>query len=218
MQHQDDGFWNHLKPYLGGTTALEIGSGNGARTQEIASYFTRLTGIDPDPALILTANRMNRSDNLVFQIGTAEKLAFADNSFESVLFSLSFHHIPPELMQQSIVEAVRVVTPNGHVVFIEPTNEGSFIAAELLFGCCDGDERAAKAQAYNTMLAAEQMQDVSEFYGESVFMFDSDQDFFDNIACLEGSQALISDYLDVHNYSLSARRRINVFRKAQKET
>ena len=217
MQHISDGFPDRIKPYLTGTTALEIGCGNGARTQEIAAYFSCLTSIDPDPALIAEANRLNRCDNITFQVGSAEKLAFPDNNFGAVLFSLSFHHIPASLMQQAIAEATRVVTPAGHVIFIEPGHEGSLIEAELLFGCCDGDERKAKALACYSMLAAEQLTEVYEFYGESFFLFDSEQDFFEHIAWKEGTQAALCDYLEYHNYKLSASRRINVFRKAQTE-
>lgn len=217
MKQSTDGFWDRLRPYLAGTVALEIGCGNGERTQDIAQYFTSLTGIDPDPMLIANANRMNRCDNLIFQIGSAEKLAFPDNSFETIIFSLSFHHVPVNLMPLAIAEAARVVIPAGHVIFIEPASEGSFIAAELLFGCCDGDESAVKSKAFEAMLASEMLSQVSELYGESFFQFDSGQDFFDNIAWLEGSQNLISEYLVCHNYQLSAKRRINIFRKAQKE-
>jgi ubiquinone/menaquinone biosynthesis C-methylase UbiE len=217
MQHLNDGFRDRLKPYLAGTSALEIGCGNGTRTQEIAAYFTCLTGIDPDPDLIATANSINRCNNITFQVGSAEKLAFPDNSFGAVLFPLSFHHVPVDRMQRTIAEAARVVTPAGHVIFIEPTHEGSLIEAELLFGCCDGDERKAKALACYHMLAAKQLTEVCEFYGESLFLFDSEQDFFENIAWKEGTQAALCDYLERHNYKLSAKRRINVFRKTQKE-
>lgn len=214
MQHFSDGYWERLKPYLAGTTALEVGCGNGARTREIAPYFKSLTGMDPGPLLIAEARRNNCLDNLVFQAGSAEDLPFPDGSFEVVLFPLSFHHIAPELMRPAIAEAVRVLTPKGSVIFIEPENEGSFIAAELLFGCCDGDERRQKALAYYTMLTSEQLTEVCEMRGESFFQFDSEQDFLENIAWLEGTRSALADYLACHDYRLSAKRRINVFRKA----
>lgn len=62
-----------------------------------------------------------------------------------------------------------------------------------------------------------QLTEVCEFYGESLFLFDSEQDFFEHIAWKEGTQAALCDYLECHNYKLSASRRINVFRKAQTE-
>ncbi len=63
------------------------------------------------------------------------------------------------------------------------------------------------------MLASDKLSELAEFESESIFTFDSKQDFFDNIAILAGTEAKIVDYLETNNFKLSAKRRINVFRK-----
>ena len=130
------------------------------------------------------------------------------------MFPLSFHHIPIDKMHAAIDEATRVLKEGGYIIFIEPTYEGTFIEAEMLYGCCDGDERKEKAMAYYTMLASDKLIEVAEFNSESIFAFDSNRDFFDNIAILAGTEARIVAYLETNNLKLSAKRRVNVFRKA----
>jgi len=214
MKHLAEGFLDKIKPFGADRNTLEIGCGDGARSDEIAAIFSSLTGIDPDPALIAKANRHNSFENRRFLVGVAEKLGFADASFDLVMFPLSFHHIPIDKMHAAIAEATRVLQEGGYIIFIEPTYEGTFIDAEILYGCCDGDERKEKAMAYYSMLASDKLSEVAEFESESIFTFESKQDFFDNIAILAGTEANISNYLETYNFKLSARRRVNVFRKA----
>lgn len=217
MKHFAEGFLDKLKPFGSDKNTLEIGCGDGARSAEIASIFSSLTGIDPDPASIEKANRHNRFENRRFLVGVAENLEFPDASFELVIFPLSFHHIPIDKMHAAIAEATRVLKEGGYIIFIEPTYEGTFIDAEILYGCCDGDERKEKAMAYYSMLASDKMIEVAEFNSESIFAFDSKQDFFENIAILAGTEAKIIKYLEINNFKLSAKRRVNVFRKPNGE-
>lgn len=49
----------------------------------------------------------------------AEKLAYADNSFDAVLIFFLLHELPPEVRRQVLTEALRVVEPGGRLVLTE---------------------------------------------------------------------------------------------------
>jgi len=181
MRHSADGLLENIRQFGTHKNALEIGCGDGSRSHEMASMFTNLTAIDPDFELIKKAIKNNTLSNRQFLVGSAENLVFPDSCFDLVIFTLSLHHIPIENMSLAIGEAIRVVKPSGHIIFIEPTFEGSFIQAEIMYGCCDGDERKEKAAAYFTLLNTPKLKEVKEFTSESTFEFDSDRDFFDNV-------------------------------------
>jgi len=216
MQHFAKGFLEKINPFITDKITLEIGCGDGTRSNEIAGIFKSLTGIDPEQKLIEKANKNNVFPNRTFLVGSGEKLNFSDKCFDLVIFPLSLHHIRIQSMSLSINEAIRVLNSNGRIIFIEPTFEGSFIEAEILFGCCDGDERKEKAIAYFTILNSKNMKEILEFTSESVFEFLSDQDFFDNITTSNDNKNEIAQYLKAHNYKLSAKRRINIFEKVSK--
>lgn len=113
-------------------------------------------------------------------------------------------------MEMSINEAMRVVKKWWYIVFFEPTEDGTFFEAEILFDACDGDERIQKANAYNTIRSISQLQNFSEFYDETTFQFDSEQDFIENLHPKK-NLANIAQFLKGNNYILNADRRINIF-------
>ena len=104
---------------LDGLAVLEIGCGIGSRSIAIASMCGSLQAIEPDVALVETAKEKNSRDNIQYQSGSAEKLPFLDKTFDTVIFTLSFHHIKFEKMTIALAEAVRVTKKGGHIVFLE---------------------------------------------------------------------------------------------------
>ena len=194
---------------LSGKDVLEIGCGGGTRSLEIAAVCQSLTGIDPSEADISEA-RNRGITNTKFALGTADNLEFPDNSFDVVIYTLSFHHVPKELMQVSIDEALRVLKPQGSIVFFEPGMEGSLFEAEIIFDAYDGDEREVKALAYEAMFFHPGLFLVVEIGDESIFQFDSLEDFLESMSPKQ-SLADIESFLVQHNYTLNAERRINVF-------
>jgi len=197
---------------LDGLTVLEIGAGDGSRSLEIARRCKTLYAIEPDEEGVKTARARN-IPNATFEIGSGESLLFATAFFDVVVFTLSFHHIPQEKMVTAINEAVRVVRTSGHVVFLEPTESGSFFDAEIRFDACDGDERKEKKTAYEAMLSHEKLDPVCEINDETVFQFQSLEDFIDSMSP-EKSQEEIKSFLESNDYILKAGRRINIFQPA----
>jgi ubiquinone/menaquinone biosynthesis C-methylase UbiE len=189
---------------------LEIGCGDGTRSETIAKECQALIGIDPDEKLLETAIGRNLS-NVAFSKGSATKIPFSSSLFNVVIFTLSFHHVPVDDMHEAINEALRVMVSDGHIVFLEPDTDGSFFDAEIRFDACDGDEREAKREAYEAMLAHPMIELVREFYDETIFDFDSLDDFVTSMKP-KGDIGGLKEFLIEHSLKLIAKRRINIFR------
>jgi len=182
MERTDGRFLEWLKSIvpLKDKSVLEIGCGDGSRSAELAERCGILTAIDPDAEKIAHAKKQGIT-NARFKQGKAEELDFEDSSFDVVIFSLSLHHVPLHGMVRAIKEAIRVVKPDGFVVFLEPGTVGSFFEAEIRFDACDGDERAAKWQAHLAIMGNRRLFLIREFRDEVVFRFDSTADFIDTM-------------------------------------
>ena len=196
---------------LKGRCVLEIGSGDGVHSVGLAQRCRELFGIDPDPHNVERAKSRCIS-NAFFHQGKAEALTgFPDKVFDSVFFTLSFHHVPAELMPVAIDEAVRVVKSHGHIVFLEPGDVGSYFDAEIRFDAGDGDEREAKRNAHRAMLAHPHLEIIREYPDETIVEFDSLSDF-ETAMTPKRNRGELESFLRERAYRLSAERRINLFR------
>lgn len=191
-------------------SVLEIGCGAGTRSIQIAKRCRSLIAIEPDKDLIDEALKINKASNIEYQIGSAEKLDFPDKTFDVVIFALSLHHVPTEKMNLAINEATRATKHNGFIVFLEPTNDGTFFEAEIKFDACDGDERVQKASAYNAIQKIKDSRLIAEIADETVFKFDSVEDF---VKSLNPKKSILEleTFLMKNNFILRAERRINIF-------
>jgi ubiquinone/menaquinone biosynthesis C-methylase UbiE len=109
------------REWLGGQVSgevLEVGVGTG-RSIPFFSTKVRLTGIDISPEMIDRARRravsLGRAVDL--RVGDAQALAFPDDSFDAVVFSLAMCSIPND--RRAIAEAKRVLRPGGCVALLE---------------------------------------------------------------------------------------------------
>lgn len=215
MQRIKDDFLEHVEKIvsLQGLVVLEIGCGNGARSEAIARRCKLLHAIEPDEAKVNVARTRN-IPNTLFHIGSATDLPFEDRSFDVILFTLSLHHIPANQMERAINEAIRTVSKTGYIIFLEPTETGSFFEAEIQFEACDGDERKEKAAAYIAMMNHRRLQSIQEIDDETIFQFHSVEDFIETMAPKKGYDN-IKRFLESHNYILNADRRINIFQPGE---
>jgi ubiquinone/menaquinone biosynthesis C-methylase UbiE len=111
--------------------ALEIGSGTGYFSLNLlqAGVIRQATCTDISPGMLATL-RAN-AERLGLKVETvatgAERLPFADASFDLVLGHAILHHIPD--LSQAFAEFLRVLRPGGTVVFAgEPSRYGDRIA------------------------------------------------------------------------------------------
>jgi len=108
-----------------GDRSLDIGCGPG--------YFTRMlakatgpagsaVGIDAAPEMIEYARRKaRRLPNCRFEAGTAESLAFPDDSLDVVVSSLMMHHLPDDIRLRAVGEMKRVLRPGGTLLLADFT-------------------------------------------------------------------------------------------------
>lgn len=103
-----------------GEDVLDVGCGTGtlAVAAVRAAPGVRVTGLDADPNILARARR--RADGagmeIAFHEGNATELAFPDASFDVVLSTLFFHHLPDDAKRRAAAEVVRVLRPGGRLV------------------------------------------------------------------------------------------------------
>src|SRR6266487_2265553 len=110
----------------GGKTALEVGSGGGILTEEIAKMGFTTTGIDPADQSIVTASNHARASGLdiKYEKGTGENLPYAAGSFDFVFCCNVLEHVQD--LPKVISEISRVLKPGG--VFIYDTLNRTFVS------------------------------------------------------------------------------------------
>ena len=191
---------------------LDVGCGYGFRTIQIAKKAGRLAvrAIDSDEEKISIAQQINSRSNINYRVASASALPYEKNTFDAILFFLSFHHVAQKKL--ALVEALRVLKKEGKIIFVEPEFSGSMLEAEMYFDCMDGDERKQKALAYYTLLGFKGMQEISEYHGQTTWIFEDTVDFI-NILHPKRHTEEIPEFLHKNKNTLFAKRRINIFCK-----
>lgn len=95
---------------------LEIGCGNGFGTTLIQKYFSpaEIQAIDLDPRMIQRAEKRVKDPTIHFQVASATKLPFKNNSFDAIFDFGIIHHIPD--WQTALQESHRVLKPGGELL------------------------------------------------------------------------------------------------------
>ena len=109
-----------------GKTALEVGSGGGILTEEIAKMGFTVTGIDPADQSVITASNHAKASGLdiKYEKGVGEDLPYAGASFDFVFCCDVLEHVQD--LPKVISEISRVLKPGG--VFIYDTVNRTFIS------------------------------------------------------------------------------------------
>jgi ubiquinone/menaquinone biosynthesis C-methylase UbiE len=112
-------------------SVLDVGCGTGTLTIEVAKRLagregSRVTGMDAAPRMIDVARRKAKDlANIRFDIGIAEELPYASDSFDYVFSTFFFHHIEYSLKAKALNEMWRVLKKGCPAVIIDvdtPTN------------------------------------------------------------------------------------------------
>jgi ubiquinone/menaquinone biosynthesis C-methylase UbiE len=100
--------------------AVDFACGTGALAMAFAPRVQWVFGVDLTAAMLAVAQRDAREtkvQNVAFTIGNAQKVPFADGSFDLALTSYALHHVPDAA--QVISEMRRVLKPGGRVGVID---------------------------------------------------------------------------------------------------
>lgn len=114
--------------WAGRRQVLEIGSGKGHWTRTFAPHLTKgaeVTCVDRDPKWSAAnpqwAKKFASQDiRITVRAGDAASLPFAENTFDFVTCQTVLIHLPDPL--QAIREMLRVLTPGGLLLCVEPDN------------------------------------------------------------------------------------------------
>jgi 2-polyprenyl-3-methyl-5-hydroxy-6-metoxy-1,4-benzoquinol methylase len=109
--------------------ALDFGCGVGRLTEALAAHFDRVCGVDISPEMIQHARAYQRSGSrsqyLVNETGDLRQ--FAESQFDFVYSSITLQHMPPHFAKRYILEFLRVVDPDGLLLFQLPSRrKGDF--------------------------------------------------------------------------------------------
>jgi len=106
---------DYLRKPLAECDVLNVGGSAGAIDNFLANHTNRVVGIDIDDDAIKYAQEHFVRDNLEFQVADALSLPFDDMSFDVVICSHVYEHVPDPV--QMFVEIHRVLRPDGICYF-----------------------------------------------------------------------------------------------------
>jgi len=115
---------------------LDIGCGTGFVTGKIAESLSAesgglAVGIDAAGKMIEGAREKRGSKTCHFEVAAAEKLPFEDESFDSVISTLFFHHIQLDLKKKALSEAFRVLRFGGKLIISDMHTPTTFMGAMI---------------------------------------------------------------------------------------
>jgi ubiquinone/menaquinone biosynthesis C-methylase UbiE len=139
-------------PIRGGQRLIELGCGRAETTRQMAAMFPDLEIIatEVDRVQLKKNKQLDDLPNVSFQYGGAEAIQLPDHSVHYVVMLKSLHHVPMDLMDQSLNEISRVLVPGGLALIAEPIYEGDFNAILRIFN----DEQEVRAAAFAAVQAA----------------------------------------------------------------
>ncbi len=113
-----------LRIPFGRRRALDFGCGVGRLTQALASRFEEVEGVDISETMIRLAGDFNRfPDRVRYRVNAESRLdMFPDASFDFVYTNIVLQHIQPDLCRSYLREFLRILRPDGLLVFQLPSH------------------------------------------------------------------------------------------------
>ena len=115
---------------LDNKTILELGCGSAEITRDIATSGVgrKVTALEVDDFAYEKIQKITDLPNVTFGLAGAQEIPLEAESVDVVFMFKSLHHVPLELMEQSMREIKRVLKPGGLAYISEPIFAGAFIS------------------------------------------------------------------------------------------
>lgn len=123
---------------VGRHRVLDLGCASAVQLCQVAAlnHHISFTGVDLSPGMIAEGQRnvvASAVGNVVLEMADMTKLPFADGSFDAVISTLAFHHLPSaEALGLALAEASRVLAPGGAIYIADFIRPKSRATAEYL--------------------------------------------------------------------------------------
>lgn len=134
-------------------------------------------------------------ENLHFALAGAERIPFADESFDVAIMLKSLHHVPIDLLDQALAEIRRVLVPGGFLYVSEPVYAGDFNDIVRLFHD-EGIVRAAAYDAIKRATASGIFELIEEVVFETGIHFGRYRDFVERIVKTAHANAPLPEAID----------------------
>ena len=99
-----------------GQRILDVATGTGMVAQALAGRGATVTALDQSEAMLAVA-RMHPHPGVTFVQGEAERLPFADGTFDALTFTYLLRYVDDP--SATLAELARVVKPGGHIGMVE---------------------------------------------------------------------------------------------------
>jgi SAM-dependent methyltransferase len=147
---------------------IDVGCGTGGLVRKLTEEGAEVIGIDRPDMLVkakdnqkllqgvqgdgfLEKSPPGRRRQTIFIVGLGENLPFKSNFADIIIFFASFHHVPGQMMMQTLQETHRVLKAGGIGIFLEPVGrEGSYFEIIRLVE----DERDIQRLAFESIKKA----------------------------------------------------------------
>lgn len=179
---------------LDNKTILELGCGSAEITRDIATAGVgrKVTALEVDEAAYEKVLQITDLPNVTFGLAGAQDIPLQDASVDVVFMFKSLHHVPLDLMGQSMQEIRRVLKPGGLLYISEPVFAGDFNEILRLFH----DESRVREAAFNTIkqaVAEGLFTLVEETFFNSPMKFASFEDFETKILKVTHTKHVLED-------------------------
>ena len=136
---------------VAGLAVVDVGSGAGKASRELAALGATVISVEPDPIQAAKNCEADPTPGVIFHEARAERLPVASGSADGVFFFRSLHHVPIERMELAIAEAARALKPGaGFLCVVEPGMEGTHFPLMRRFHNETRVRNAAQAALRNT--------------------------------------------------------------------
>jgi ubiquinone/menaquinone biosynthesis C-methylase UbiE len=119
------GYMDSLDINVSKKKALDFGCGLGRLTQALADHFDEVHGVDISPSMIEGAKKYNRhGTQCQYHLNTTGALeGFSDNTFDLIYSNIVLQHIQPRHTKRYVIEFLRILSPQGLLVFQLPDDQ-----------------------------------------------------------------------------------------------